>query len=90
MKPSDKSPPARQRLWETSRTVQVDICPDEVGFVATIGPVSLWLKHDEAKDMVATLTRAIIRAASLREDQEPDVGSTAVAAALEALLRAMN
>lgn len=78
--PSDKNPPGKQRLWETSRTVQVDICPDEVGFVATVGPVSLRLKHDEAKDMVATLTRALIRAASLREEQEPDVGSTAVAA----------
>jgi hypothetical protein len=90
MKTPAKMSSRTKRLWETSRTVQVDICPEEVGFVASIGAVSLWLKHEEAKDMVATLTRALIRAAALQAGQEPDLGSEAVADALEELLRASN
>jgi hypothetical protein len=79
-----------RRMWETGRTVQVDICEEEVGFVATIGRVSLWLKQDEAQDMVATLTRALIRAAALRANEKPDLGPKAVSAALQAILRDSN
>ena len=63
-----------KRLWETGRHVQVDICSDEEGgFVATIGPVSLWLKKEEAQDMVATLTRALMRSAAM-EGSEGETG----------------
>jgi hypothetical protein len=80
-----------KRLWETGRHVQVDICADEeVGFVATIGPVSLWLKKEEAQDLVATLTRALIRSAAMETDEKPDLSPTAVMAALQALLRSTN
>jgi hypothetical protein len=80
-----------RRLWETGRHVQVDICAeDEVGFVATIGRVSLWLKKDEAQDMVATLTRALLRSAALQNDEKPDLSPTAVTAALQAILRSQN
>ena len=57
------------------------------GFVATIGPVSLWLKKEEAQDMVATLTRALLRSAALQAEEKPDLSPTAVVAALQALLR---
>jgi hypothetical protein len=90
MKTPTKTPNTLKRLWETSRTVQVDICPDEAGFVASIGPLSLWLKYEEAQDMVATLTRALIRAAALRVGGEPDLGSVAVAEALAALVKTAN
>ena len=80
-----------KRLWETGRHVQVDICADEeLGFVATIGPVSLWLKKEEAQDMVATLTRALLRSAALQAEEKPDLSPTAIVAALQALLRSTN
>ena len=80
-----------KRLWESGRHVQVDICADEeVGFVATIGPVSLWLKKEEAQDLVATLTRALIRSAAMQSEEKPDLSPAAVMAALQALLRSTN
>jgi hypothetical protein len=80
-----------KRLWETGRHVQVDICADEeVGFVATIGPVSLWLKKEEAQDLVATLTRALMRSAAMQTEEKPDLSPKAVMAALQALLRSRN
>jgi len=42
------------------RTAQVDICPSDAGFVLSVGPVSLWLPRDAARDVVATLTRALL------------------------------
>jgi hypothetical protein len=81
MKPTNPA-----RLWETGRSVQVDICPEDVGFVMSIGRVSLWLKLEEARDLVATLTRALIRSAALAGDEKPDLGPEAVTAALAALL----
>jgi|HubBroStandDraft_2_1064218.scaffolds.fasta_scaffold341172_2 hypothetical protein len=86
-----KSRAKGKRLWESGRHVQVDICADEeLGFVATIGPVSLWLKKEEAQDLVATLTRALIRSAAMKTDEKPDLGPAAVMAALRALLRSTN
>ena len=86
-----KSRAKGKKMWESGRHVQVDICADEeVGFVATIGPVSLWLKKEEAQDLVATLTKALIRSAALLSDDKPDLSPTAVVAALQALLRSAN
>ena len=80
-----------KRMWETGRHVEVDICADdEVGFVATIGPVSLWLRKEEAQDMVATLTRALLRSAAMQDEEKPDLSPTAIVAALEELLRTTN
>ncbi len=80
-----------KRMWETGKSVQVDICAEEeVGFVATIGRVSLWLKKAEAQDMVATLTRALIRSAAVQNDEKPDLSPLAVTAALQAILRSPN
>jgi hypothetical protein len=42
------------------RNAQVDICPRDAGFVLSVGPVSLWLPRDAARDVVATLTRALL------------------------------
>ncbi len=70
--------------------MQVDICADEeVGFVATIDRVSIWLTKAEAQDMVATLTRALIRSAA-KNDDKPDLSPLAVTAALQAILRSPN
>jgi hypothetical protein len=83
--------PKGRRLWEVGRSVQVDICPDDdAEFVATIGRVSVWLKREEAQDLVGTLTRALLRAAALDSDQKPDLGPEAMVAALQAILRAPN
>ena len=79
-----------KRMWEAGRSVQVDICAEEeVGFVATIGRVSIWLKKAEAQDMVATLTRALIRSAA-KDDEKPDLSPLALTAALQAILRSPN
>jgi hypothetical protein len=79
-----------KRMWEAGRSVQVDICADEeVGFVATIDRVSIWLTKAEAQDMVATLTRALIRSAA-KNDDKPDLSPLALTAALQAILRSPN
>ena len=41
------------------RVVEVDICEREVGFVLSVGPVSLWLRPAVALDVLDTLARAI-------------------------------
>jgi hypothetical protein len=79
-----------KRMWEAGKSVQVDICADEeVGFVATIDRVSIWLTKAEAQDMVATLTRALIRSAA-KNDDKPDLSPLALTAALQAILRSPN
>ncbi len=79
-----------KRMWEAGKSVQVDICADEeVGFVATIDRVSIWLTKAEAQDMVATLTRALIRSAA-KSDDKPDLSPLALTAALQAILRSPN
>jgi len=81
----------RKRTWEAGRFVHVDICADEeVGFVATIGRLSIWLRKAEAQDMVATLTRALIRSAAAESGEKPDLTPLAVTAALQAILRSQN
>jgi len=42
------------------RTAQVDICPRDAGFVLSVGPVSIWLPLDVARDVVTTLARALL------------------------------
>jgi hypothetical protein len=42
------------------RTAQVDICPRDAGYVLSVGPVSLWLPLDVARDVVTTLARALL------------------------------
>jgi hypothetical protein len=80
-----------KRRWEAGRVVHVDICAEEeVGFVATIGRVSIWLSKAEAQDMVATLTRALIRSAAAESEEKPDLNPLAVTAALQAILRSQN
>lgn len=80
-----------KRMWEAGKIVQVDICAEEeVGFVATIGRVSIWLKKAEAQDLVATLTRALIRSAAAGSDEKPDLSPLALTAALQAILRFPN
>ena len=80
-----------KRTWEAGRVVHVDICADEeVGFVATIGGAPIWLRKAEAQDMVATLTRALIRSAAAEGEEKPDLNPLAVTAALQAILRSHN
>jgi hypothetical protein len=42
------------------RIAQVDICPRDAGFVLSVGPVSIWLPFDAARDVVETLARALL------------------------------
>ena len=44
------------------RAVEVDICEREVGFVLSIGPVSIWLGPAVAIDVLETLARAVASA----------------------------
>jgi hypothetical protein len=41
------------------RVVEVDICEREVGYVLSVGPVSLWLGPAVALDLLETLARAV-------------------------------
>jgi hypothetical protein len=58
----------RTRSTVKGRVVEVDICEREVGFVLSVGPVSLWLRPAVAIDVLDTLARAI--AAEQSEDAE--------------------
>jgi hypothetical protein len=44
------------------KAVEVDICEPEVGFVLSIGPVSVWLGPAVAIDVLETLARAVAAA----------------------------
>ena len=46
------------------RVVEVDICEREVGFVLSVGPVSVWLAPAVAIDVLETLARAVASAHS--------------------------
>ena len=50
------------------KVVEVDICEHDVGFVLSVGPVSLWLGPAVALDVLETLARAI--AVEQSEDRE--------------------
>jgi len=50
---------ADRRSTVKGRVVEVDICEPEVGFVLSVGPVSLWLAPTVAVDVLETLARAI-------------------------------
>ena len=55
------------------RVAQVDICPDEGGFILSVGRVSLWLAIEDALDVAETLTRALdqeMAAASAKSESE--------------------
>lgn len=57
-----------RRSTVKGRVVEVDICEREVGFVLSVGPVSLWLGPGVAVDVLETLARAItIERAQTRE-----------------------
>jgi hypothetical protein len=49
----------RKRSTVKGRVVEVEICEREVGFVLSVGPVSLWLRPAVAVDLLDTLARAI-------------------------------
>jgi len=57
-----------RRSTVKGRVVEVDICERDVGFVLSVGPVSLWLGPGVAIDVLDTLARAI----ALEERQNGD------------------
>jgi len=50
---------ASRRSIVKGRVVEVDICERDVGFVLSVGPVSLWLAPDVALDVLETLAHAV-------------------------------
>jgi hypothetical protein len=48
-----------RRSTVKGRVVEVDICERDVGFVLSVGPVSLWLGPAVAIDVLDTLARAV-------------------------------
>ncbi len=50
----------RSRATVRGRDAQVDICPHDVGFVLSVGRVSIWLERASAEDLVETLGRALL------------------------------
>jgi hypothetical protein len=63
---------ARERSSATvrGREAQVDICPEDVGFVLSVGRVSIWLERASAEDLVETLGRALLLTAP-----QPEAGN---------------
>jgi hypothetical protein len=51
---------------------QVDVCPGEVGFILSIGRVSLWVNTDEALDAARALARALEHRTGASATGEPD------------------
>ena len=39
--------------------VEVDICPEQSGYILSVGPMSIWLDGETAEDVVVMLERAI-------------------------------
>jgi len=52
------------------RVVEVDICESDIGFVMSVGVVSVWLAPAVAIDLLETLARAV----ATREAREGDSG----------------
>ncbi len=63
------------------RVVEVDICESDVGFVMSVGVVSVWLTPAVALDLLETLARAV----AAREAGEGEPG---LARSLRVLRRA--
>jgi hypothetical protein len=57
-----------RRSTVKGKVVEVDICERDVGFVLSVGPVSLWLGPAVALDVLDTLARAL--AIQRSEDRE--------------------
>jgi hypothetical protein len=53
------------------RVVEVDICEREVGYVLSVGPVSLWLGPAVALDVLETLARAVAKQRDDEGDRPP-------------------
>ena len=50
-----------------TQEVEVDICPEQSGYILSVGPMSIWLDGATAEDVVVMLERAIAsRAAAAR------------------------
>lgn len=49
----------RAKTTVKGRVVEVDICEREVGFVLSVGIVSIWLPKAVAIDVLDTLARAV-------------------------------
>jgi len=60
-----------RRSTVKGRVVEVDICERDVGFVLSVGPVSLWLGPAVAIDVLDTLARAV----ALEQRQNGDAGA---------------
>ena len=60
-----------RRSTVKGRVVEVDICERDVGFVLSVGPVSLWLGPAVAIDVLDTLARAV----ALEERQNGDASA---------------
>ena len=61
----------RKRSTVKGRVVEVDICEREVGFVLSVGPVSLWLRPAVAVDLLDTLARAVAEQNEIPERAAP-------------------
>jgi hypothetical protein len=71
----------RARPIVKGRVVEVDICESDIGFVLSVGVVSVWLAPAVAIDLLDTLARAV----AAREVGE---GQTVLARSLRTLRRA--
>ncbi len=57
------------------KITQVDICPFGVGFIVSVGRVTLWLEVEEAEDLLHCLGRALMVEAAGDDMSEPETSS---------------
>lgn len=56
----------------SGRTTQVDVCPFEVGFIVSIGRVTVWIGLEEAEDLLEVLGRALMVDAAGGDIPDPE------------------
>jgi hypothetical protein len=65
---------------------QVDVCPEDAGFILSIGRVSVWLNTSDALDVAQAIARAleheVVDGQAKSADEEPATGEPSIAAVL--------
>ena len=56
-------PKKRSKRAPRFRDVQVDPCPGSTGIILSVGPMSLWLDNDTAREIVVEIEAAMTRTA---------------------------
>jgi hypothetical protein len=68
---------------------QVDVCPEDAGFILSVGRVSVWLNTSDALDVAQAIARALeheVVAGQAKTDEEPAKDETTGEPSIAAIL----